>query len=62
MVSLQGNVDWYGFWLAEHTRTEPMLGTETAKSVAAQFAHWRQMETMKAAADARPRCVPSNGS
>lgn len=57
MVSLQGNVDWYGFWLAGKIRIAPLLASETAGSVAAQYANWRQMETLKAADDARPRCV-----
>ncbi len=57
MASLQGNVDWYGFWLAGRVRTEPLLASETTASVAARFADWRQMETLKAADDARPGCA-----
>ena len=57
MASLQGNVDWFGFWLAGQTRSEPLAAWETRDSVAAQFARWRQMETLKVADDARPRCV-----
>jgi dipeptidyl aminopeptidase/acylaminoacyl peptidase len=57
MVSLQGNMDWYAFWLAGKTRTAPLLASETTESVAAQFARWRQMETLKAADDVRPRCM-----
>jgi dipeptidyl aminopeptidase/acylaminoacyl peptidase len=57
MVSLQGNVDWYGFWLAGSTRTEPVLASETIDSLAAQYARWRQMETLKAADDALPPCA-----
>ena len=57
MVSLQGNVDWYSYWLAGKTRTAPLLVSETAESVAAQYAQWRQMETMKTADEARPRCA-----
>lgn len=57
MASLQGNVDWYGFWLAGKTRTTPVVASETPESLAAQYARWRQMETLKAADDARPRCV-----
>ncbi len=57
MVSLQGNVDWYAFWLAGKTRTAPLLASETAESVAAQYVQWRQMQALKAADDARPRCV-----
>jgi dipeptidyl aminopeptidase/acylaminoacyl peptidase len=57
MVSLQGNVDWYAFWLAGKSRTGPLLASETAESLSAQYANWRQMESLKAADDARPRCV-----
>lgn len=57
MMSLQGNVDWYAFWLAGKERTVPLLDSETTESVAAQYARWRQMATLKAADDARPRCV-----
>lgn len=57
MVSLQGNVDWYAFWLAGRTRTVPLLASETTESVAQQFARWRQMETLKATDDARAPCA-----
>jgi hypothetical protein len=57
MVSLQGNVDWYAFWLAGKDRKVPMLASETAESLATQYENWRQMEAMKTADDARPRCV-----
>jgi hypothetical protein len=57
MVSLQGNVDWYAFWLAGKSRKGPLLASETEESLATQYANWRQMEAMKAADDARPRCV-----
>ena len=57
MVSLQGNVDWYAFWLAGKTRTAPLLPSETTESVATQFAQWRELERLKAADEARPRCV-----
>jgi len=57
MVSLQGNVDWYAFWLQGRTRTVPVTASETTESLAAQFARWREMETLKTVDDARPRCV-----
>jgi hypothetical protein len=57
MASLQGNLDWFGFWLAGQTRSEPLAAWETKDSLAAQFARWKQMETLKVADDARPRCV-----
>jgi dipeptidyl aminopeptidase/acylaminoacyl peptidase len=56
MISLQGNVDWYRFWLKGESRTEPMLAGETTASLQAQYVAWRQMEGMKAANDAGPRC------
>ena len=56
MISLQGNVDWYRFWLKGETRTEPFLAGETAASLQAQYVAWREMETMKAANDRLPRC------
>lgn len=56
MISLQGNVDWYRFWLKGETRTEPLLAGETTASLQAQYGAWRQMETMKAANDKLPRC------
>ncbi len=57
MLSLQGNVDWHAFWLAGRTRATPEWQSETPESLAAQYARWRQMETLKAADDARPRCL-----
>lgn len=63
MISLQGNVDWYRFWLKGEERAEPMLVAETAASLKAQYGLWRQMEKMKSAHDAEPRCArePSRG-
>jgi hypothetical protein len=56
MVSLQGNLDWYRFWLKGETRAEPYLAGETVASLQAQYVAWRQMEAMKAANDKLPRC------
>lgn len=63
MVSLQGNVDWYRFWLKGEERTVPTLAAETTESLKAQYDAWRQMEKMKAQVDATPRCTrePSRG-
>ncbi len=63
MISLQGNLDWYSFWLAGGERTTPMLAGETSMSLKAQYASWRQMRAMKADHDAKPRCErePSRG-
>jgi hypothetical protein len=57
MVSLQGNLDWFGFWLAGKTRTTPLIASETAESLTAQYARWQEMATLKTTDDARPRCV-----
>lgn len=57
MASLQGNVDWYGFWLAGKTRTVPLRAPESVDSVAAQYARWREMEELKKVDDARPHCA-----
>lgn len=63
MISLQGNLDWYRFWLKGEERTVPMLAGETPASLRAQYDSWRQMEKMKADHDAKPRCArePSRG-
>lgn len=57
MASLQGNVDWYAYWLAGKERTSPMLATETESSLRAQYERWRQMDRLKVADDVRPRCT-----
>lgn len=57
MISLQGNVDWYRFWLKGERREALAIPGETAQSLQAQYQRWEQMEGMKAAADAQPRCV-----
>jgi len=56
MISLQGNVDWYRFWLKGERRTELLIPSETAASLKAQYERWEQMEHLKRAADAKPRC------
>jgi hypothetical protein len=62
MVSLQGNVDWYRFWLKGEERTQPLLPAETAESLRAQYTRWREMETLKKADDAKPRCARAAGT
>lgn len=57
MVSLQGNVDWFGYWLADKRRSVALLAEETPDSVAAQYARWDEMATLKRADEARPRCT-----
>ena len=57
MISLQGNVDWYRFWLKGEMRSELLTPSETAESLREQYARWNQMVPMKEAADARPLCA-----
>lgn len=63
MISLQGNVDWYRFWLKGEERADPALVGETPASLKKQYVDWRQMKKMKADNDAKPRCErePSRG-
>lgn len=56
MISMQGNVDWYRFWLKGERRSELVIPSETAASLKAQYERWEQMAKMKLAADAKPRC------
>ncbi len=57
MISLQGNVDWYRFWLKGERRQVPVVPGETADSLQDQYRRWDQMAVMKAAVDEQPRCV-----
>jgi dipeptidyl aminopeptidase/acylaminoacyl peptidase len=57
MISLQGNVDWYRFWLKGGERTQALLPGETAEALRAQYARWREMEVLKKADDVKPRCA-----
>ena len=56
MMSLQGNVDWYRFWLNGEKRSELFVPMETVASLNEQYARWEQLEKLKEAADAKPRC------
>jgi hypothetical protein len=57
MISLQGNVDWYRFWLLDAERVEPLLPGETAESLRSQYARWRQMYELGKADGLRPPCA-----
>lgn len=57
MISLQGNVDWYRFWLQGARRSELVLPKETAVNLKDQYARWDQMAEMKAAAKDKPGCA-----
>ncbi len=61
MISLQGNVDWYSFWLNGEERTEPYLPGESDETLRAQYRRWRQMAELKKADDARPVCARQAG-
>ncbi|MGM9484941.1 alpha/beta hydrolase family protein [Roseateles sp. NT4] len=56
MISLQGNVDWYRFWLNGERRSELIIPTETTDSLRQQYERWDQMVKLKVEADAKPRC------
>jgi hypothetical protein len=57
MTSLQGNVDWYRFWLKGEKRTEPLLASETVATLTDQYARWDQMLALKQLVGAGPGCV-----
>ncbi|EGJ12171.1 S9 family peptidase [Rubrivivax benzoatilyticus] len=56
MISLQGNVDWYRFWLLGEERHDPVLKGETAQTLEQQYTRWRQMAELRGADERRPRC------
>jgi dipeptidyl aminopeptidase/acylaminoacyl peptidase len=62
MISLQGNVDWFRFWLKGEDRTELTLPAETPESLAAQYTRWRQMETLKKDAADASSCGRKSGA
>ncbi|MFG6417259.1 prolyl oligopeptidase family serine peptidase [Roseateles sp. DC23W] len=59
MISLQGNVDWFKFWLRGEKRFEPLLATETKASLRTRYEAWDQMAVMKEVDDRRPKCSKS---
>ncbi|WP_233375417.1 prolyl oligopeptidase family serine peptidase [Roseateles cellulosilyticus] len=61
MISLQGNVDWFRFWLKGEKRNVPMLAGETTASLRAQYDAWDQMAAMKSANDLKPPCARITG-
>jgi dienelactone hydrolase len=62
MMSLQGNVDWFRFWLKGEKRSELVIPDETAASLASQYARWDQMASLKRIADAKPKCPRGEGA
>ena len=56
MISLQGNVDWYRFWLAGAQRSELLIPGETAASLKGQYERWHQMVPLKIDVDRRAAC------
>jgi dipeptidyl aminopeptidase/acylaminoacyl peptidase len=61
MISLQGNVDWFRFWLKGEERVEPFLWAESDETLKDQYRRWHEMAELKRADDARPACVPRGG-
>lgn len=62
MISLQGNVDWYRFWLKGEKRVEVLIPGESAASLQRQYDRWDQMATLKRAADAKADSMqPASG-
>lgn len=57
MVSLQGNVDWFRFWLQDAERREPVLTGETPQSLQDQYGRWRQMAQLRQADALKPPCT-----
>lgn len=60
MISLQGNVDWYRFWLKGEERSELVLPGESVETLRQQYARWRQMAELKTVEDWKPRCSDVN--
>lgn len=61
MISLQGNVDWFRFWLKGEERSEPVLVGESDETLKEQYRRWREMAELKRAVDAQPACPPRGG-
>ncbi|MBX3628259.1 MAG: hypothetical protein KF892_24950 [Rhizobacter sp.] len=61
MISLQGNVDWFRFWLRGEVRKESVLQGEDAAALELQYRSWQQMAELKTVDDARPECVRKTG-
>jgi dipeptidyl aminopeptidase/acylaminoacyl peptidase len=61
MISLQGNVDWFRFWLKGEERSEPFLWAESDLTLKDQYRRWHEMAALKHADDARPACARKGG-
>lgn len=61
MISLQGNVDWFRFWLQGEERSEPLLWGESDMALKDQYRRWQEMARLKQADDARPACARKDG-
>jgi dipeptidyl aminopeptidase/acylaminoacyl peptidase len=61
MISLQGNVDWYRFWLKGEQRSQVLVPGETPESLREQYRRWEVMAELKRADDTKPACVRSAG-
>ncbi|GAP38655.1 hypothetical protein ISF6_5208 [Piscinibacter sakaiensis] len=56
MISLQGNVDWYAFWLKGEERAAPVIPKESTESLRQQYLRWREMAEFKKRDEAKPAC------
>ncbi|MBE0547907.1 MAG: hypothetical protein IH627_09695 [Rubrivivax sp.] len=61
MISLQGSVDWFGFWLKGEERSEPFVWAESDATLKDQYRRWHEMAELKRADDARPACARKGG-
>jgi hypothetical protein len=57
MLSLQGNVDWYRFWLTGGRRNDPFVAGESDETLREQYRRWEQMAELKKVDDARTGCA-----
>lgn len=57
IISLQGNLDWFRFWLKGEKRSELLIPGETAENLREQYQRWEQMSGLKTEMDAKPRCA-----
>ncbi|XHS77111.1 alpha/beta hydrolase family protein [Burkholderiaceae bacterium UC74_6] len=62
MISLQGNVDWYRFWLKDEERGEVSIPGETEASLREQYSSWEAMRRLKREDDTKPRCVAASAA
>jgi len=57
MISLQGNVDWFRFWLKGERRESVAIPKELVPDLAHQYERWDQMAKLGTGANVGPNCV-----